>query len=258
MSDDPLARMMAPAATWRVTVDLRDLDDRSLDALRLLLVADVLRRLVEDLRGGQVLLAVLARESGLADARAAAANALWIRDPSTRARSREEAASLLGGPSSVHLEPAQASRPSPGAPTLSRSLRIGRVTTPLPVGAAPLSSDPLREHEPLALRLSLLRFHYGSPAMLSTARLHRADETLRRWRRKVADWADMPSAPMPLDRVGAMRGALDRLDTATVLTSLHRLEMDLEVASGSKFETFSYLDRVLALDLCHSVGRFRR
>jgi hypothetical protein len=255
MSDYPLASAMASGGVWRLGVDLRDLAERPLEALRLLLVADVLRRLVEDLRGGQMLLAVLEYVSETTTARTAAANALWIRDPSTRTSSAADAASFLGGPPSVVIELAHAAGFNAGVPVLSRTLRIGTVTTPAPTGAAPLASEFLSGHEPLALRLALLRFSHESPAMLSTARLHRAEETLQRWRFKVAGWADLPSAPVPPDRVDLMRVALDELDTATVLTSLHRLEVDPGVASGSKFETFAYLDRVLALDLCHSVGR---
>lgn len=105
----------------------------------------------------------------------------------------------------------------------------------------------------------LLRFPYSTPAVLTPARLHRAEETLRRWRYKVADWADMSSAPMPQQPVDAMRHALAAdLDTGTVLKLLHRVEADLHLAAGSKFETFAYMDRVLSLDLCHSVGRRRR
>ena len=258
MSDQPLADVMASRAVLRVSVDLRDLNGRPLDALRLLLVADVLRRLVEDLRGGQVLLAALEHESGSGATAATAANALWIRDPFTRTRSLAEAATSLGGRLSLVLEPAQAASASTVAPTSSRILQIGHVMTPSGWQATTLTSELFRGHEPLALRLALLRFSHRGPAVLSTPRLRRADETLQRWRFKVAGWADMPSAPAPQDRLDAMRTALDELDTSTVLKLLHRLEVDPGVASGSKFETFAFLDRVLALDLCHFVGRRHR
>jgi hypothetical protein len=49
----------------------------------------------------------------------------------------------------------------------------------------------------------------------------------------------------------------DDLDTPTALKVLHRLEIDHSIASGSKFDAFAAADRVLALDLCHLVGRLR-
>jgi cysteinyl-tRNA synthetase len=117
----------------------------------------------------------------------------------------------------------------------------------------------LGNHDPAALRLVLLRFSPASPAALSAARLHRAEETIQRWRYKVAMWADMPSAPLVADSVSAARDALAAdLDTITVLTDLHRLEVDPQIASGSKFQTFAYLDRVLGLDLRHLVGKLHR
>lgn len=191
---EPLASAVGSGPTWRVSADVRNLDGRPLHALRLLLVADVLRRHVEDLRGGQVFLAVLAHETGTAAARVASADALWIRGPSTHVRSPAGSTAFLGGPSNVVLEPASEVTAT-SVLTSQRTLRIGAVTTPAPIGPATLASAPLRDHEPLTLRLALLRFPYSSPAVLSRARLNRAEETLRRWRFKVAGWADMPSAP---------------------------------------------------------------
>lgn len=262
MSDDPLSGGEVPAgiltsrATWRVSVDVRDLDHRPLDALRLLLVADVFRRRVEDLQGGLVLLAVLERTAGPSAARDDSARALWIRAPSTRTSSPAEAAAVLGGPPGVVLVPAEPGRATSGAPQPGRTVRVAAVTIPARGEAMLSTSGLLGGHDPLALRLALLRFPYSSPAVLTPARLHRAEETLQRWRFKVADWADMPSAPAPRHSVDTMRDALvSDLDTGTVLKLLHRVEVDLQLASGSKFETFAYLDRVLALDLCHWVGK---
>lgn len=71
-----------------------------------------------------------------------------------------------------------------------------------------------------------------------------ADETLQRWRYKVALWADMPPAPPVGILLDAAREALKaNLDAATVPKELHRLEMDSQVASGSKFATFAGVAR---------------
>lgn len=265
MRDDLLAGgglpagVSTPGTTWRVAVDVRGLDARPLDALRLLLVADVLRRLVEDLQGGLARLVVIGSAAvPSAAAREDAARALWIRPPLARTGLPVEAAALLGGPPNIVLAPAVPGSAAAGAPEPGYTLRVATVIPPQGGMGLPPSGLP-GGYDPLALRLALLRFPYPGPAVLTTARLHRAEETLWRWRLKVADWEDMPAAPMPQHSVDAMSAALVAgLDTVTVLTLLHRMEVDLHLASGSKFATFAHLDRVLALDLCHLVGRGHR
>jgi hypothetical protein len=228
------------------------MEKRPLDALRIRLVADVHRRVVEDLRGGQVLLAVLSGDP----AWPTAWEALWIRDAAAHVTTPEEAAQALGGPCEVLVRSGDPTLDDP-RPDVRRCIAVNSVATDKPVGMAPLPLQLLRERDPFALRLVLLRFPPAGQAALSAARLHRAEETLQRWRFKVAQWADMPSAPPRSQIVDAMLDALGDLDTPTVLTALHRLEVDPDTASGSKFETFAYLDRVLGLDLCHLVGKLR-
>lgn len=108
----------------------------------------------------------------------------------------------------------------------------------------------------LVLRLALLRFHYLDSAELSVARVHRAEETLLRWRFKMAGWAERPPA-RPVDTQAVIARLIDDLDTGLALRFLHRVETDPQLASGTKFATFVALDRVLALDLAHQVGRLR-
>ena len=236
----------------RISVDLRQLDPHSMHALRLLLAADVLRRFMEVSQGRQVLLVVLDQNA----AAVGTTNGLGIRDPEARLTSPDNIVSVLGGPPAFWLEPAQF-RPSDGHGPVPRTMQIGAVRPPAHVEDTLI--NVLGEHDPAALRLVLLRFSPRCPATLSTARLHRAEETLQRWRYKVAMWADMPSAPPVRDVVGAAHEALEMgLDTVTVLKDLHRLEVEPHIESGSKFETFAYLDRVLGLDLCHLVGKLHR
>lgn len=238
--------------TCRISVDLRELNEPSMHALRLLLAGDVLRRVLEVLEARQVLLAVLAQQA----AASAAFNGLGISDPDARVTSPDEAASLIGGPPAFLLEAARR-RPLDDHGPVPQTMQVGAVRPP-PHAADTLSSV-LGKHDPAALRLALLRFSPTRPAALSAARLHRAEESLQRWRYKVAMWADMPSAPPVRDVVGAAREALGMgLDTVTVLKDLHQLEVEPHVESGSKFETFAYLDRVLGLDLCHLVGKLHR
>ena len=110
--------------------------------------------------------------------------------------------------------------------------------------------------DPLALRLALLEHRYRQQLNLTWDTLEAADRTLRRWRDRVAEWADSPSKPMCADYTAAMNGALDDdLDTPSALRALRDLEKDGEIPPGSKFETFANADQVLALDLARDVGR---
>jgi hypothetical protein len=120
----------------------------------------------------------------------------------------------------------------------------------------PVSGDPPATADPLTLRFALLRARYRDPADIDGAAVRRATDTLGEWRRLVARWAEAPSKPMCAEYVAeAMAGLDDDLDTPTALGVLARLAENPEIPPGSKFETFSYLDMVLALDLVRDVGR---
>jgi cysteinyl-tRNA synthetase len=113
--------------------------------------------------------------------------------------------------------------------------------------------------DPLALRLAFLEQRYRQQLNLSWDTLTTADRTLRRWRERVADWADLPSAAMPAGYADAFTAAFDDdLDTPAALRELRALERDEAVPAGAKFETFAHLDRLLGLDLARDVGRPRR
>lgn len=110
--------------------------------------------------------------------------------------------------------------------------------------------------DPLALRLVLLQAHYRQPVTLTWGALAVADESLRWWRKRVADWAHSPSKPMSAQHVAQITAAFDDdLDTPVALGTLQVLAEDGAVAPGAKFETFAYLDRLLGLDLAREVGR---
>jgi cysteinyl-tRNA synthetase len=112
--------------------------------------------------------------------------------------------------------------------------------------------------DPLAARLAFLEHRYRQQLNLTWDTLVAADATLRRWRERVADWADQPSRPMRAEYAARVAGALDDdLDTPASLRALRELAVDAEVPAGSKFETFAGADRVLGLDLVRLVGRPR-
>src|SRR5690606_29322489 len=112
--------------------------------------------------------------------------------------------------------------------------------------------------DPLAVRLAFLQHHYRSPFDLTWDVLRAADATLRRWRARVAEWSESPSAPMSTAYVQRAEAALDDdLDTPEALRVMDELEHDESVPAGAKFEPFLHLDYVLALDLPVDIGKPR-
>ena len=115
-----------------------------------------------------------------------------------------------------------------------------------------------RGHDPLALRLFFLTGRYRQQMNLTWDALAASDRRLARWRAKVAEWAESPSAAMSADHVQRLRDALDDdLDTPSALVVLSELEKDADIAPGAKFETFAWVARMLGLDLVREVGKPR-
>ena len=124
---------------------------------------------------------------------------------------------------------------------------------PVPVSVPGIGA---RGFDPLALRLAFLQVHYRRPMTLTWDILAAADESLRWWRKRVADWARSPSKPMCAQPVAEIAAAFDDdLDTPAALGTLHELAEDGAIAPGAKFETFAYLDQLLGLDLAREVGQ---
>lgn len=218
-----------------------------LTGLRVLLVTDLLARAAE-LRNLQVLivLAFAGQPPGqLADFEQAA-GALGMHSPQARV-SHDDAQAALGGPIDVHLVSGNGA-----AEGALEGLAV-------PVGVArvePPGDDSLRSH-PLAGRLALLSVPYYRPADLADGQLTEAGDTVRRWRRQVAEWAESPSRPMRADTAAAVRSAFDDLDTVRALALLRDLSLDANTPAGAKFETFLYADRVLGLGLPSEIGQPR-
>ncbi|HEU5158041.1 MAG TPA: hypothetical protein VFU43_13680 [Streptosporangiaceae bacterium] len=122
------------------------------------------------------------------------------------------------------------------------------------VAVAPAPSS-WADADPVAVRLAMLSAHYRTPIEPGGA-LDAPAERLRRWRERVAAWADSPGRPMCADYVAEAGAAFeDDLDTPAVLSVLDRLADDPDIPPGSKFETFVHLDLILALDLVSAIGR---
>jgi hypothetical protein len=242
----------APSGLLRVCAYLQETaGDKDITWLRVLLVADLLLRAAE-LRNMQVLtvLAFAGQDSARAEAYERAADAFGIHPPAART-SLLQARTSPDGPIDVHLVGQDAHADvSPGGLVT----RVGAARLPRQAGADVLAGSG---SDPLAIRFALMSLPYDQPADLTEATLASARETVARWRRQVADWAESPSRPIPAQSAETIRRAFSDLDTPSMLALLHDLARDADVPAGARFETFLYADRVLGLDLPCDIGRAR-
>lgn len=205
--------------------------EAALSRLRALLVGDVLRR-VADVAGVRVIVA--------ADDRVPGRDALGIAPAHTDPDAYADRADVAIGPG-----PGGAVRLDVGTLTAGGSPDVPPLATPF--------GDP--GTDPAALRLAMLGAPYGQPTDLSPADLDTAGTELARWRGRVAAWAESPSRPMCADHVARFRDAFESgLDVPRALAALRLVEADPDIPPGSKFETFVFADRILALELPREIG----
>jgi hypothetical protein len=204
------------------------------DALRVLLVADLLVRALE--LGGTPVIALLTGERQQAELRAAG-TALGIR-PFEAGR---DFGAGIGEAQALHVVGEGGEAPD--------GVRIA--VAPV-LATAPAEPDP----DPTALRLALLSHHHRDPVPLDADALREAHDTLVRWRRAVAAWARRPSRPVPDEVRGRLRTAWeDDLDLPGVLRVLRSVEdAGPELPDGARFETYAYADRLLGLELTRDLG----
>jgi hypothetical protein len=221
--------------------------------LRVLLVADLLTRAAE-LDGLQVVAAIIgAEQAGSVTAWNAHATEFGFR-PSPVYASCQQARSQLGGPIDLHVLELAGFGPGPDG----IAVFVGSVTPISYYGDDATSASSLcaeRRWEPLAVRLALMRFRYGQAAHLTESALTSSTETLRDWRRRVAEWAESPSRPIPQHILDAIHAAFNDVDTVSALALLHDLANERALPPGAKFETFVYADRVLGLELAREIGQ---
>ncbi|KPI11143.1 hypothetical protein OK074_2970 [Actinobacteria bacterium OK074] len=193
-------------------------------ALRVLLTADILARALE--LGGSPAL-TLGRPAPELRARA---DALGIRPAEPDVTSGGRALHVL----------ATADATAPDGPRIA---------------VAPVTGEQGGPDDPSALRLALLRTPRTRPADLAPADLTAAAETLARWRRSVALWANSPSKPVPDAVKQEVRAGWENdLDMPAVLAVLARLERAEDVPDGARFESYAYADRLLGLELTREIG----
>lgn len=115
-------------------------------------------------------------------------------------------------------------------------------------GNVVLVSDIIaRGIDPLALRLCFLENRYRSQMDLTWNSLNAADETLKRWRNKLATWGQ--SSEITLD--SEMQSAFDNdLDTPKVIIRLREIEKS---NLANKRALYLYADQVLGLDLDRTI-----
>jgi hypothetical protein len=220
--------------------------------LRVLVVADVLLRSAEMLGGLQVLILLAADVGpGQVEALVKAAGMISVHPPAAYV-SPPGAETPFGGPADVHVARDDVSVGGTGLLVGVGPVRAGREDLLAGVGVAAPPED-----DPLAVRLAMLSRAHQRPVDLTPAVLADAQETLRRWRRRVSEWAETPSRPMHPGAARAVSALEDDLGTSALLAELYDLENQASVPAGAKFETFAYFDRILGLDLVRDIGRPR-
>jgi len=106
-----------------------------------------------------------------------------------------------------------------------------------------LSDIIARGIDPLALRLCFLENRYRSQMDLTWNSIKAADETLKRWRTKMATWGHSTEITIDSEIQSAFN---NDLDTPKVILRLREIEKS---GADNKRQLFMYADQVLGLDL---------
>jgi len=106
-----------------------------------------------------------------------------------------------------------------------------------------LSDIIARGIDPLALRLCFLENRYRSQMDLTWNSIKAADETLKRWRTKMATWGYSTEITIDSEIQSAFN---NDLDTPKVILRLREIEKS---SADHKRQLFMYADQVLGLDL---------
>jgi hypothetical protein len=233
--------------------------------LRSLLVADLIRRNAEHRHRLTVVACLVVPGTGNDETPADDATALNIKPADRTMPAPESAGPGIGAVSPVEIILEARLRPATDQATVRRTVGVGPVMfagrdaggrAPHEEPVVSLSALADRGLDPLAVRLALMSRHHGEQADLTWDVLADADQTLRRWRELVAEWAESPSRPMCAEVTAQVAAAFDGdLDTPAALRALRGLEQDPQIPPGSKFESFLHADQLLALDLPREIGR---
>ncbi|WP_326584274.1 hypothetical protein OG889_38190 [Streptomyces sp. NBC_00481] len=226
-------------------------DDPS--ALRVLLVADVLARVLE--LGGSPVLLVADPPAALRER----ADDLGIRpSEATATRGGRRVLHVIGSGESMGGGADGAGGGGGGdatGPAAGSGTGPGRSDTDVRVEVAPVTGPEEPATTGTVLRLALLTRPRRTPVTLDAITLTEAADTLDRWRRAVAAWATRPSRPIPEPVRQALRDAWeDDVDVLAVLDVLRDVAGAQDVPDGARFETYAYADRLLGLELTREIG----
>ncbi|MFI7190095.1 hypothetical protein ACIBQ0_10210 [Nocardia nova] len=212
---------------------------------RLLVVADLIRRVLEDLHGAQVLAAVLTADAEILEWMGTYVST--VRPPSGVFASPEVAGEAFGRPLSLLI-----------APDCGAELEPWLLETAV-VPVAPVHTVApglLDDQDPATLRYVLAQQPYGHDLVLTPAAVEHAGAELAVWRDRMREWSRWPSRPVPESwRARVLTALNDNLDITTVLAHMHEIAGDITAAAGAKFETFAFLDRILGVDLVRDLAR---
>ena len=106
-----------------------------------------------------------------------------------------------------------------------------------------------RGFDPLALRLCFLENRYRSQMDLTWAAISGANETIKRWRGKLATWGDTTEMDVDPEIESAFKNDLDTPKALIRLRAIEKSEL------ANKREIFLYADQVLGLKLAVGVTR---
>jgi hypothetical protein len=207
---------------------------------RVLVVGDLLRRILEDVHSAQVLAAVITDDQAGLDA--AWRSGLMVRPVVGVFSTRTGAEAGLGKPLDLVVAAAGSEHEQQAPPAVA----VGPVHAAVPYPQGDLAT----------VRFALESAPYPAQLELTSALLTRARTLLDRWRHRLDQWSRRRSYPIPPDwRAAAIDALDDDLNVARVVAMMTQLEDNDGIEPGAKFEAFSYLDRILAVDLSRDLGR---
>jgi len=109
-----------------------------------------------------------------------------------------------------------------------------------------LSDISARNIDPLALRLNFLENRFRSQMDLTWDSLETANATLKKWRKKMAQWG----ASLETKGDGSFLRAIESdLDTPRAIQRIREVEKSSEISDLDKRAIFNYADQILALNL---------
>ena len=208
---------------------------------RVLAAGDLLRRVVEDIHSAQVLAAIVSNDNWVIEQDWE--SALSVRPVIGRFRAADEAETTFGHSLDfVVMVAEEHEQPASGPPAM--------------VVAPAHAMVPYPGAEPNTARFALTNTNYRYRLDITSSLLEHSHQMLERWRDRVAHWSRHPGRPSPPAWRQAVVSAFDcNLNVARVAALMGELEDADSVEAGAKFEAFTYVDRMLAIDLGRHLGR---